>query len=346
MDKTRIKQIANKLEKSLSNWDIKKAIKYSDDETKTRDYLVEPFLKILGYQEMDDYSHEYGLKHAKGSVKKVDMVIFLSGREPTILVECKKANSNLTEKHFKQLNSYYEFHPKSKIGILTNGIQYHFYSKSLDNSKTLNDTPFMTFNVHDHNYSEIENLVKFYRQVIDIKGIIEEAEEIYFLEKFEEGLFKTLYKPSNDFIKLVFNNMGGKRITKRVSDKIFDLINSISISESLEKIRISESKDSKSGIFTTAEELRAFNIVKTIIAMSSKIKNDQLDRISFRDFKGFFTVLADNSQRKSICYFKLSTNKKLIGIHKDEFEIESVSVKEITKYKRQLVDSAIKELNS
>jgi len=204
----------------------------------------------------------------------------------------------------------------------------------------------MTFNVHDHNYSEIENLVKFYRQVIDIKGIIEEAEEIYFLEKFEEGLFKTLYKPSNDFIKLVFNNMGGKRITKRVSDKIFDLINSISISESLEKIRISESKDSKSGIFTTAEELRAFNIVKTIIAMSSKIKNDQLDRISFRDFKGFFTVLADNSQRKSICYFKLSTNKKLIGIHKDEFEIESVSVKEITKYKRQLVDSAIKELNS
>ena len=117
-------------------------------------------------------------------------------------------------------------------------------------------------------------------------------------------MFKTLYKPSNDFIKLVFNNMGGKRITKRVSDKIFDLINSISISESLEKIRISESKDSKSGIFTTAEELRAFNIVKTIIAMSSKIKNDQLDRISFRDFKGFFTVLADNSQRKSICYFK------------------------------------------
>ncbi len=346
MDKSRLKQIANKIEKSLLNWDIKKAIKYSDDETKTRDYLVEPFLKILGYQEMDDYSHEYGLKHAKGSVKKVDMVIFLTRREPTILIECKKANINLTERHFKQLNSYYEFHSQSKLGVLTNGIEYQFYSRSLDNTKRLNDTPFMVFKVNDHNYSEIENLVKFYRQEIQIKDILEEAEEIYFLEKFEEGFFKTLYKPSDDFVKMVFNNMGGKRITKRVNDKIFNLINSISISEALEKIRISESKDSQSGIFTTAEELRSFNIVKTIIAMSSKIKNDQLDRISFRDYKGFFTVLVDNSQRKSICFFKLSSTKKVLKIDQDEFEIDAVSVKEITKYKRQLVDSAIKELNS
>tara|TARA_B100000767_G_C19700061_1_gene507985 strand:- start:67 stop:1104 length:1038 start_codon:yes stop_codon:yes gene_type:complete len=345
MDKSRVKQIANKLEKSLSNWDIKKAIKYSDDETKTRDYLVEPFIQILGYNQMDDYSHEYSLKHAKGSVKKVDMVIFLSKKEPSILIECKKANINLSERHFKQLNSYYEFHAQSKIGILTNGIQYQFYCRSLDNSKVLNDSPFMIFDVNDYNYSDIEKLVKFYRQEIKVNEILEEAEEIYFLEKFEEGLFKTMYKPSDDFVKLVFNNMGGKRITKRVNDKIFDLINSISISDTVEKIRISESKDSQSGIFTTAEELRSFNIVKTIIAMSSKVKNDQLDRISFRDYKGFFSVLVDNSQRKHICYFKLSSTKKVIIIGEDEHEIQSVSVKEITKFKRQLVDSAIRELN-
>lgn len=344
MDKIRVAQVARKIEKSLLNWDIKKAIKYSDDETKTRDYLVEPFIKILGYHEMDDYSHEFSLKHSKGSVKKVDMVIFLSRREPTILIECKKSNLNLTERHFNQLNSYYEFHRESKIGILTNGIQYQFYSRSLDNNKILNKTPFMVFDVNDYNFSDIENLVKFYRQNINVKEIVEEAEEIYFLEKFEKGLFKTLYKPSDDFVKLVFNNMGGKRITKRINDKIFDLINSISISDALEQIRISESKDSNSGIFTTAEELRCFNIVKTIVAMSSKIKNDQLDRISYRDYKGFFSVLVDNSQRKHICNFKLSSTKKIMVIGKDEFEIQSVTVKEITKYKKQLVESAIKEL--
>ena len=37
--------------------------------------------------------------------------------------------------------------------------------------------------------------------------------------------------------------------------------------------------------------------------------------------------------------------KKVIIIGEDEHEIQSVSVKEITKFKRQLVDSAIRELN-
>ena len=34
--------------------DYKKAIKMSDNEAKTRDYLVEPFFEMLGYQKMDN----------------------------------------------------------------------------------------------------------------------------------------------------------------------------------------------------------------------------------------------------------------------------------------------------
>ena len=345
MEKSKVIQVAKKIEKSLSSWDVKKAIKHSVDEAKTRDYLVEPFFKILGYQEIDDYSHEYSLKHSKGVVKKVDMVIFLSKKEPVILIECKKANGNLTNNHFNQLSAYYKFHKESKLGILTNGIKYYFYSRSLDNSDVLNHDPFMVFDLNNYNYYDVENLVKFYRNNIKIKDIIEDAEEIYFLEKFEEGLFKTLYKPSEDFIKLVFNNMGGKRISKRVSDRVFELINSISMSEALEKIRLAESKESQSGVFTSAEELRAFNIVKTIIAMSSKVKDDQLDRISYRDYKGFFSIIVDNSSRKSICSFKLSSNKKTVGISNETFDLDSVSVKEITNYKKQLISSSINMLS-
>lgn len=46
MDSSKQRQIANKIEKSLKEWDYSKAIKFSNDETKTRDYLVEPFLKF------------------------------------------------------------------------------------------------------------------------------------------------------------------------------------------------------------------------------------------------------------------------------------------------------------
>ena len=344
MEKSKIRQIANKIEKSINNWDYNKAIKFSDDETKTRDYLVEPFFKILGYKEMDDYTHEYSLKEEKGKVKKVDMVIFIDKREPSILIECKKANTTLSEKNYNQLSSYYNFHKESKLGILTNGIVYKFYSRNLDDKGELNSTPFFEFDLSHYDYNDIEGLVKFYRMYIDIKGIMEEADDIHFLDKFELGFFKTLYKPNEQFIKLLFHNMGGKRISDRIRDKLYELINSISINEVLEKIIIEESKDSKLGIVTTSEEIKCFSIVKTIIAMSSKIKNTDLDRVGYKDYKGFFNIVIDNTPRKPICYFKLNQNKKLIGIGEEEFDIGNVSVKSITKFKRLLTDSALSSL--
>tara|TARA_A100001015_G_scaffold310765_1_gene412752 strand:- start:73 stop:1113 length:1041 start_codon:yes stop_codon:yes gene_type:complete len=346
MDKSKIKQIANRIDKSLSEWDFNKAMKFSNDETKTRDYLVEPFFKILGYKEMDDYTHEYSLRESKGKVKKVDMVIFIDRREPTILVECKKANTNLNERNFNQLASYYHFHKESKLGILTNGIVYKFYSRNLDDKGELNPTPFATFDLNDYDMNDVEELVRFYRLSINVKEIMEEASEIYFLERFDEGLLRTLYKPNEDFIKLVYRNMGGKRITDRIRDKIFNLINSISLNNTVDRIKVEESKDSKSGIVTTAEELKCFSIVKTIIAMSSKIKNTDLDRVGYRDYKGFFNIIVDDKARNTICYFKLNDNKKLMGIEAEEYDIGNVSVKSITKFRRHLTDSALSSLTN
>ena len=70
------KQIARKLERSIQNWDFQKAIDFSNNETKTRDYLIEPFFKILGFNEMDDYAHEFTIKFPDGNLKYLDMAIF------------------------------------------------------------------------------------------------------------------------------------------------------------------------------------------------------------------------------------------------------------------------------
>jgi len=124
------------------------------------------------------------------------------------------------------------------------------------------------------------------------------------------------------------------------------LINSISLSEALNKLKISEAKNSKSRIITTAIELKSFDIIKTIIAMSSKIKNSELDRIGFKDYKGFFNIIVDNSPRKSICHMILKDNRKAISIDGKEFEIESVSAKHIIKHKSALESSTLKTLKS
>ncbi len=137
MDASKLKQISRSISRQFDKWDYKKAIKLSDSEAATRDYLIEPFFEILGYAEMDDYSHEFSLPIAKGKVRKVDMVITLKGKSPSILIECKASSANLTSRNFKQLSEYFAEHKESKIGILTNGLVYNSYSRSLDNSNVI-----------------------------------------------------------------------------------------------------------------------------------------------------------------------------------------------------------------
>ena len=338
------KQIARKLERSIQNWDFQKAIDFSNNETKTRDYLIEPFFKILGFNEMDDYAHEFTIKFPDGNLKYLDMAITLSGRQPSILVECKKANTNLLSSHYKQLSSYYKYHKESKLGILTNGIQYKFYARSLKDKNILHENPFFEFDITDFTLSDFEELAAFYRPSIDLNSIIEDAEETYFLESFDEALFQTLYKPKKELIKLIYDNMGGKRLSDKISDSIFNLINSISYEQAIDKIKRAESKDSKSGIITTAKELKSLDIIKTIVAMTSKINNKEIDRIGYKDYKGQFKIIVDNMPSKEICHIVIKDSKKYISINDKEYHIESVSAKEITKHRRHLVDSAIKYL--
>ena len=94
-----LKQIGHLLDKSFSKWDYVKAIKLSENESQTRDYLIEPFFNLLGYNKMEHYSHEFSLKFAKGSVKKVDMVITLNRRTPLTPSDTKKSGEGGIRTH-------------------------------------------------------------------------------------------------------------------------------------------------------------------------------------------------------------------------------------------------------
>ena len=139
--------------------------------------------------------------------------------------------------------------------------------------------------------------------------------------------------------------MGGKRISDSIEKQIGDLVNSISIKNALDKIISKEASESNLGIITTDEEIKAYNVIKTIMAMSSKFKNADLDRVSYKDFKGSFKVLVDEKQTKCICSLVLKQNKKIIEINNIRYEIEDMSVGSLTKFKKELVQSALDNLN-
>ena len=339
------RQIASLLERSFAKWDFQKGIKFSNNESETRDYLIEPFFEQLGYNKMEHYSHEFSLSFGKGKVKKVDMVVSLNGKKPIMLIECKKASENLNRNHFKQLAEYFENHKDSKVGILTNGIQYEFYSVRWDNDITLCDRPFLKFDLNDFTKADLEEISHFHIQLFDINNILSISEEKYFLDDFNEALVKTLFKPNLEFRKLVFQNMleknnSGKRMTDAISERIFNLINSVSIQEAIEKLKVLEGKESSSGIITSSQELKAFQIIKTIIALTPKLKN-QANRVSYKDYKGQFKIIVDEMPSKEICNLVFNNKSKKLNIGSNSYDLTQISAENLAIHKKKIVEEAI-----
>ena len=345
MDSKKLKQITNQLKKSFDNWDFNKAINHSNDETQTRDNLIHPFFNILNYSKLDDYTHEYISDMGDKKGRKVDIAITLGKKEPLMLVECKSATAKLNDNHFRQLNEYCLYSPSAKVGVLTNGIIYNFYTVNQKEKKGLNSKPFFTFDLTNYDNSQLEMLALFNRQSIEINEIIQEAEDAYFLDNFDNALFKTLVE-TDDLVKLIFKNMGGLRATEKALSQIKGLVNSISIKTALDRIIQKEISESNSGIITTAEEIKAYNVIKTILAMSSKIKAADLERINYRDLKNSFLIIVDDKQTKNICSLVFKEKLKAIDINGNRFELDDVTVTSITKLKKELTESALSNLFS
>ena len=340
MDSQKLKQLVKELNKKLTSWDWQKAVNNSGNETTTREFLIHPFLDLLNYDRMDDYTHEVTADLRDKQGKKVDVAITLGGKTPVILIECKKASQKLNDNHYRQLREYCNDIPTSKIGILSNGLNSKFYTKVSGNS--LHTSPFFEFDLSDYSNQDLETLAMFFRNVIDLSSILEEASEVYFLESFDEAFFSLFSTPSDDLVKLIYNSMGGKRLNTKVSDKIKALVNGSSLNTVASRLVKQEAAQSNSGIITTDEEIKAYNVIKTIMAMTSKFNNSDLDRIGFRDLKGFFLVLFDDNLKKRICSLIFKENSKVIEIDNERFPINEVSVASITKLKKQLVDSALR----
>ena len=181
------------------------------------------------------------------------MVITLHRKTPIMLIECKRSTSNLTDTNRKQLADYFHNHKESKLGILTNGIVYEFYSVMWNDSKKLSNYPFMVFDLRDFTRADLEDIANFHLQVFNTQDILKISEEKYFLDDFNNALTQTLYPAGYGLIKLVFQKMNGKRITEKISEKLSNLINSVSLQNSIKKIKVLEGEKSSTGIYTNAD---------------------------------------------------------------------------------------------
>ncbi|HAM81383.1 MAG TPA: endonuclease [Ornithinibacillus sp.] len=333
-------------------------------EEATKTALIMPLIQILGYDVFNpeelvpEYVADVGIK--KG--EKIDYAI-LKGNEPVILIEAKSVKEELL-KHDSQLFRYFGT-TKAKFAILTNGIEYKFFT-DLEEQNRMDQKPFFIINMVDLKDGDLVELAKFRKSVFDVDNVLNTASELKYSSEIKKFLFSQMESPSEDFIRVVLTdifqgvktkkvidnfrelikNSFNQFISEKVNEKLQKALNSsssnndnVSITDSAEsKIEEStvDSKDSKVEIHTTEEELEGYVIVKLIL-------KEELDssRVFYRDNRSYFNVLLDDNIRKWICRLGFNGPKKYIQLNdesKTTYHIETVD--DIMKYKKELIEIA------
>ena len=328
------KQAVSQLKKSLDNFKLNDAIELCTNEAQTRKFLIEPFFLMLNYVS-NDLIPEYNADFGDRISQKIDYAILLNKKD-TILVEAKKHSSKLTDKEAGQLNGYFTNTKNSKIAILTNGIEYKFYSDVVE-PNIIDSKPFFTFNISSYSESDLEELIKFDKRFIKVIDIVKNAQEIVFVESFENAFFKELVAPSKDLMKIIHKNMTfSTKFNEETIGKMINLVNSSFLKCMYDKKVQLESLSNSQGVITTDLEIQAYHTIRTILIQNKKIPKE---RVGYRDFKGFFNISIDDSSKKVICKLVTNGGKMKIFVGDNEYNLEHID--DILKYKNELTNRTL-----
>lgn len=328
------KQAVNQLKKALDNFKLNDAIELSTNEAQTRKFLIEPFFEILNYVS-NDLIPEYNADFGERVSQKIDYAIVLNKKD-TILIEAKKQSSKLTDKEAGQLNGYFNNTKNSKIAVLTNGIEYRFYSDVLE-PNVIDGKPFFIFNLSKYIDKDLDTLIKFDKRYILIKEIIQTAQECVFIEDFESALFKELIAPTKDLLKIIHRNMNFKtKFNEDTQVKMISLINSSLLKSLYDKKVIAEANSNSLGVVTTELEIQAYHTIRTLLIQDKKIPNE---RLGYKDFKGFFNIGIDDNSKKVICKLVFSDSKMKMIIENNEYILEHID--DVLKHKKELTNRTL-----
>lgn len=290
-------------------------------EEATKNALVMPFIQLLGYDVFNpfevnpEFIADIGIK--KG--EKVDYAI-MKDSKPIILIECKHFTQDLNP-HNSQLFRY--FHTtEAKFGLLTNGVNYRFYTDLVSPNK-MDDKPFFEFKISEIKDNEIAELKKFHKSNFDIGNITNTASELKYLNEIKIHINNEIANPTEDFVRYFTKKVYPGQINQRVLDQFtvitkraFGMLISDSISDRLKSALKSENESSNPIkeaepilVETTAEEKEAFMIIKSILRQKYDSK-----RITMRDAQSYCAILLDDNNRKSICRLYLDGKKKYIEV--------------------------------
>ncbi|KIA95734.1 restriction endonuclease or methylase [Flavobacterium sp. JRM] len=322
-----------------------------ETEESTKHAFVLPFINILGYDAFNplevvpEFTADIGMK--KG--EKVDYAIYQND-EPILIVECKSWKQDLTT-HSSQLFRYFHV-TKTRFALLTNGIQYQFFT-DLDEKNKMDQKPFFEFDITNLKENTILEISKFHKSNFNVENIVINASGLKYTKEIKRQINDELGNPSNEFVKLFANKVYTGRLTEKVMEEFKDLVQkafSQFVSEkindrlnaALNKETIKQKEEQNeiiedSKIVTSEEELEGHKIVVAILRRILPT-----NRIIFRDTQSYFGILLDDNNRKPLCRLHLNNAKKYIGLfneNKNEIKQPIESIDDIYLFEKELLET-------
>ncbi|HET6402739.1 MAG TPA: type I restriction endonuclease [Candidatus Kapabacteria bacterium] len=318
--KDQLKQISDKIARMKDNVLTEEA---------TKNAFVLPFIQCLGYDVFDpsEVVPEFICDIPTKKGEKIDFAIFMEGK-PMILIECKHWASDLNL-HDGQLLRYYTV-SKARLGILTNGITYRFYT-DLVSLNVMDDKPFFEIRIDDLKEQQIEKLKEFQKGVFSLETILSTASELKYTNELRNIILQEIHDPSDDFTRYFTRSVypSSKQITTKVLEQFKPLVKDAfaqyindTISERLKSVLNKQQQEEKAKVVAeqqshdgeevplreTPDEAESFMIVKAICR--AKVESS---RIQFRNSHSYFSILLDDNNRKPICRLHFKGGKMHIG---------------------------------
>lgn len=302
-----------------------------------------PFIGALGYdvfnplEVVPEYTADIGSK--KG--EKVDYVI-KKDEKIIILIECKWSGCDLHINHASQLYRYFSV-TEARFAILTNGINYQFYS-DIDETNKMDSKPFFEFNILNFEDHQINELKKFTKAAFSLDDILNTASTLKYTGAIKKILEEELHKPSEAFVRFFASQIYDGRMTQsvieqftkivkeartqfineRLNERLKSALAANNSGESSDEEKTENDQDDKQcDIETTQEELDGYNVVKAILREVIDVR-----RVHIRDAKSYCAILLDDNNRKPICRLHFNYKQKYIGVfsgkNEDRMEIDDV----------------------
>jgi predicted type IV restriction endonuclease len=244
------------------------------NEQATKQSLIGPFFTMLGYDLTDprecvpEFKADFGKER---SSKPIDWA-FLHNGTFAFFVEAKEVGKKLAG-YDEQLADYFAKDPNVKLGILTNGVQWRFFTDVV-NSNVMDREPFARWDIIADEPPPVDVITLLQKSQFNPELI-----RAYAQRQRAQNLLVTelarLLEPAHEFTKLAIANLESRNLTEKVTEGwkpiVANALNEWARQRMLTAALASpqsaqnEGKQEAAKIETPQQELDAFATVKRLL---------------------------------------------------------------------------------